>query len=216
MLLYNMPNTLGIVYKLEHKTRTDTPVYIGSTTQTIEERFAHHGYSCNNIKHSKYNYYVYQFIRDYGGMQKWKITKLNECIFNERKELCSLERMFMEKYEKEGFKLLNSSIPTRTRQEWRDDNKDRINRILVQSRLRHREKANEYRRLHYHKNKERIIQQNKEYYKKNKEKIEKQRTNKLKCLCGCAIQVKQRKRHLKSKVHLENLKKVFENEVINI
>ena len=208
-----MPKNIGFIYKLEHKTRTDTPVYIGSTTQTLENRFAHHGYSCNNPKHAKHNFYVYQFIRDYDGMEKWKITKLNECIFNEKKELHSLERIFMEKYEKEGFKLLNKYVPTRTRKEWRADNKDKVSNVLVQSRLRNREKANEYRRLHYHKNKERIIKQNKEYYQKNKDKVDKQRCQKWRCLCGCEIQMKQRKTHLKSKIHTDNLKKVFENEI---
>jgi len=208
-----MPKNIGFIYKLEHKTRTDTPVYIGSTTQTLENRFAHHGYSCNNPKHSKYNFYVYEFIRDYDGMEKWKITKLNECIFNEKKELHSLERIFMEKYEKEGFKLLNKYVPTRTRREWREDNKDRVSKTLVQSRLRNREKANEYRRLHYHKNKERIIASNKEYYEKNKDKVDQQRTQKVRCLCGCEIQVKQRKAHLKSKIHTDKLKKVFESEI---
>jgi len=208
-----MPKNIGFVYKLEHKSRTDTPVYIGSTTAKLEDRFAHHGYSCNNPKHAKYNYYVYQFIRDYGNIEKWKITKLNECIFNEKKELHSLERIFMQKYICDGFKLLNKHVPTRTRKEWTQDNKERVDNIVKQSRLKNREKGNEYRRLHYHKNKERIIKQNREYYQKNKDKVEKQRKQIVSCLCGCEIQMKQRKTHLKSKIHNQGLKELFQIEV---
>ncbi len=206
-----MPKNIGFIYKLEHKTRTDTPVYIGSTSGTLEDRFKQHGYSCNNSNHRKYNYYVYQFIRDYGNIEKWKITKLNECIYNERKELHSLERIFMEKYEKEGFKLLNKFVPCRTTKEWREDNKDKADLILMRSRLKNREKQNEYRRLHYHKNKDRILQQNKEYYIANKEKVDKARSQKWTCICGCELSLRQRTRHLQTKNHHDKLLEVFKD-----
>lgn len=194
---------IGYIYKIEHKTRTDTPLYFGSTTNLVE-REKNHKYNCCSDKYKKHNYYVYEFIRDFGGWDNWKMTKLNEILYEDKKELKKLERLYIENYHKEGKKTLNKTIPNRTKKEWRKDNPDKVNKILQQSRLRNREKANAYRKEHYHKNKERILKQNKEYYHKNKEKINNERNKKFKCLCGAEVAIRQRADHFRTKFHHEN------------
>jgi hypothetical protein len=94
-------------------------------------------------------------------------------------------------------------MPNRSKKEWRKDNPQKVQVILQRNRLRHREKANEYRRNHYYKNKERIIKQNKEYYEKNKERINENRCRKWNCICGAEISFRHRTDHLKSKLHHE-------------
>ena len=65
-----------------------------------------------------------------------------------------LERLYIENHHKSGLKTLNATIPNRTKKEWMKDNPDKININLEQSILRNREKANAYRKEHYHKNRE--------------------------------------------------------------
>jgi len=199
-----MPNKqLGYIYKIQHKTRTDTPIYFGSTSN-LEKREKNHKYSCCNPIYKKHNYYVYQFIRDFGGWDNWELKKLNEILYDDKKELKNLERLYIENHQNSGFKTLNHTIPNRTKKEWIRDNPDKIKNILQQSRLRNREKANEYRRKQYYKNKETILKQNKEYYQKNKEKINSARRLKWRCLCGAEVSLRQRSQHLKTKFHHEH------------
>ena len=208
-----MSKSIGYIYKIQHKKRKDTPVYFGSTTN-LKDREKQHKYNCCDPKYSKYNYYVYQFIRDYGGWENWKLIKLNEILFSEKKELNEVERLYIKDYENTGKKTLNKTVPNRTKKEWLKDNPDKLNNILIRSRLKHREKANEYRRLHYHKNKERIKQKNKEYYEANKDKINKSRSQKWVCMCGTEVLLRNRKEHLKSlEHHNKSLNLLF--EVIN-
>ncbi len=203
-----MPKSIGFIYCIEHRNRKDTPIYYGSTTN-LQEREKQHRYNCCNANYKKYNYYVYQFIRDYGGWEKWKMKKLHEVLFNEKKELKQIERLYIENHTKSGKKCLNQSMPNRTKKEWVNDNPDRMNNINIQSRLRNREKQNEYRRLHYYKNKDRIIKHNKEYYQKNKENIEKNRSKMWRCVCGAEVKLRNRTHHLKTKSHHDKFKCVL-------
>tara|TARA_R110000824_G_scaffold61129_3_gene162891 strand:- start:649 stop:1293 length:645 start_codon:yes stop_codon:yes gene_type:complete len=214
-----MSKLIGFVYKLEHRTRTDTPVYIGST-KCLGSRWANHQYSCNNDKQTKYNYYVYEFIRDYGGIDNWKITQLVQCIYKTTKELVEIERTYIDKYLGEGIKLLNKVIPLRTLEEYNKYYKDKQKEVNIQSRLRNRDKHNQKRKEYYHKNKEKIILKNIEYYNKNKDKVNNNRSSKITCLCGDVIALRQKNSHLTTAKHhtklLSELLKTINQKTLNL
>lgn len=63
----------SLIYKLCCKDTSITQAYVGSTTN-FAQRKAIHKYSCNNENSCKYNYRVYQFIRDHGGWQNFNMV----------------------------------------------------------------------------------------------------------------------------------------------
>ena len=72
------------------------------------------------------------------------------------------------------------------KKEYRDNNKDRIK---------------EWNRKHYEKYREQILQYKKEYSIKNKEKIEERRTRDYECECGRIVNLGDKSKHLKTKIH---------------
>jgi len=203
----------GIIYKLCHKVREDTPIYIGMTTKGLEKRFRDHKYALSNSKQKKYTFYVYQFIRDFGGIENWEIKKLKEFEFTTNENKKQIEREFIENAKNLGVKVLNTNIPNRKVKEWIQDNPDKFYNAQVKSRLRHREKQNQYRKGYYKEHKEQIIQNSKNYYLKNKKKLEEDRKRKIKCLCGAIIVRRNFKKHRESDKHKNGcLKNIIEGK----
>jgi molecular chaperone DnaK (HSP70) len=139
------------IYEIVCKDVSITQRYIGSTTNLINRR-NHHRSSCNNEKCNNYNQYVYQFIRDNGGIANWDIVLVEKVIDCKDKEhLHKRERFYIEEKKAE----LNKQIPLRTVKEWYQDNK---------------EHHKEYRKIYYEENKEKLAEYRKIYYEENKEK----------------------------------------------
>jgi hypothetical protein len=63
----------GLIYKIVCKDTTIKERYVGSTTDIIRRRQSHKS-DCNNINTSRYNYKVYQFIRENGGWKNWELV----------------------------------------------------------------------------------------------------------------------------------------------
>ena len=63
-----MPNyENSCIYKIKHnEDYNDENIYIGSTCNLIRRR-CYHKYCCNNENNKKYNYPLYQYIRENGG-----------------------------------------------------------------------------------------------------------------------------------------------------
>ena len=132
----------SIIYKLCCKNPNITDIYIGSTTNFKKRKYDHKS-SCNNEKNKNYNSKVYKFIRDNGGFENWEMIMLQEYNCENKKQLESQERYWIEKLKS----ILNCKIPTRTKQEYDIDNKDKIKEY--QKEYYNRDKVREYRRFHY-------------------------------------------------------------------
>ncbi len=85
---------IGVVYKL--CCDNVDGFYIGSTFN-IKKRKRDHKTNCNNPKSNKYNFKVYQYIRDNRGFDNWKFEILVEKEFENKpallikeKECCNL------------------------------------------------------------------------------------------------------------------------------
>ena len=111
----------AVIYKLSCKDKSITEIYIGSTTN-FRKRKWEHKYGCNNLNNRSYNMYVYQFIRENGGFVNWDMVQIEEIKFNTRQELHMKERYYIEQL-KAG---LNKIIPTRTKKEWNNENKEKM------------------------------------------------------------------------------------------
>jgi hypothetical protein len=88
---------------------------------------------------------------------------------------------------------VNKNIPTRTKKEYDEDNKEKIKEYYQQN----KEKKAEY----YQQNKEKKIEQNKEYRNVNKEKRAEHAKQKITCECGSIITIHHKSSHERTKKH---------------
>ena len=148
-----MPNYQNsIIYKLCHQDDLENNnIYVGSTTNFRNRKCVHKN-SCNNKKSKDYYYPVYQFIRENGGWDEWKMIPIEVFPCNDKKELEVRERYHIELLKSK----LNIIIPSRTHKERYENNKEIIT---------------EYKKQHYNNNKELILEKQKDYYNNNKELI---------------------------------------------
>ena len=149
----------SIIYKLCHcNDLNNENIYIGSTTN-FRMRKNQHKTICNNEKSKKYNYPVYNYIRDNGGWDEWQMIPIEVFPCNDKKELEVRERHHIELLKP----TLNKIIPTRTHKQWYVDNKE----VIIQ-------KVKGW----YETNKEKKAQYDKQYHNDNKEKKQKKEKKK--------------------------------------
>ena len=149
------------IYKLCCRDTDITDCYVGSTTN-FRTRKSVHKNNFNNEKDKAYNYKVYQFIRDNGGWLNWDMILIEKVNVNDGNELHKEERKWIEQLNA----TLNCQLPTRTRKEWCEDNKDKLTEKSKEWCENNKDKIKEYREN----NKDKIKEYNKEYYDKNKNK----------------------------------------------
>jgi hypothetical protein len=77
--------------------------YVGSTNN-LHSRKIHHKYRCHNINGDKYNFKVYQTIRDNGGLDNFCYRVLEQRGFATNREKLKRESYYI--------KLLNSDMNT--------------------------------------------------------------------------------------------------------
>jgi len=206
----------SIIYKLCHCNDLENEnIYIGSTTN-FRQRKCKHKSSCNNENSKKYNYPVYQFIRENGGWDEWQMIPIEVYPCNNINELEIRERYHIELLKSK----LNKIIPTRTGKEYREDNKEKLKEYDKKKYEANKEKILEYQKQYYEDNKQIINQRNKKYHKNNKEKIseknkqyrednkaiisEKKKEKVICDHCGAKITNSNLKRHQKSKKCIES------------
>jgi len=151
----NVDYTKSIIYKLCSKDPNVTDIYVGSTTNFRSRKYDHKS-KCNNKSETnkKYNLKVYKFIRDNGGFENWEMIMLQEYSCENKKQLQSRERYYIELLKSS----LNGQLPTRTQQEYNIDNEDKI-----------KDYQKEYQKQYYENNKDKILEQNKQYRLDNKD-----------------------------------------------
>jgi len=155
------------IYEIVCKDVNVTKKYIGSTTNLTQRRRLHKS-DCNNINGKCFNLYVYRFIRENGGWQKWNmvlVENVKDC--KDKEHLDQRERFYIESLKTE----LNKNIPTRTQTEYREANKDIISEKNKIYRDKNKEKIAENKKHYYEENKDKIAENKKIYRDKNKEKI---------------------------------------------
>jgi len=196
------------IYKLEARNPTILPFYIGSTCD-LYMRTAAHKHACKDEKSKKHNYYLYQFIRDFGGFNAWRVVPLWKGK-GTLKDKIEMEKKFFEMYKPQ----LNKVVIGRTVKQYQEDKKEDIRIKNRTYRLNNIEKHRKQLRESYYKNKEKRAKYNAEYYKKNKAKISQRVKGNHYCICGCVVPNRLRLKHRETKEHKEKLKCAFNNNVL--
>ena len=203
-------------------------VYVGSTIQTLKERWRCH------IKDYKKgdNFSIYPYFKKYG-LCKFEIKLIKEYRVVDREHLVAYETLWYNRLnctpeQTTPFIPLPKDIYRHiSHKEYYQENKERIaeyrrenkERIAAKKKEYHREnkeriasKAKEYRdqnkeqlaaqKKEYHrKNKEQLAAKAKEYRKQNKDKISTKRNEKIECECGSEVSRCNLAVHKKSKKH---------------
>lgn len=203
------------IYKLCCKNPEIKDEYVGSTTNFYRRKTAHK-YRCIVETCDQYNLFVYKCIRDNGGFDNWDMVEVEKYKATDKNDLHKRERYFIETLKS----TLNKAIPTRTKKEWAEDNKERIsehykeyyenNKEAILENVKeyrdtHKEKITEDKKNYREKHKELIAEKHKEWSKKNKEKIAEKIKEKIVCECGKEIKKVNRKRHERSNQHKQIL-----------
>ena len=171
---------MAVVYKISCLDESIKESYIGSTVN-FRKRMRCHKRACNNENSHNYNYPVYKFIRENGGIGAWEMTIIDSLTTIDKNEILKCERRYVEEQE---FSL-NKFIPTRTRKEYYQDHKEEKNAYDKQYHQAHKEKLNEISRQYYQDNREAIC-------KRNNEKVQCER-------CGAFSGRQNLPRHQRSK-----------------
>jgi hypothetical protein len=91
-------------YKISCREKDNNSCYIGKTTN-LNIRYSTHK---SNAKYSKLK--LYEYIREHGGFDNFKIDVVHHCICDE-KTSTMLELYFINEYKNKGFQMLNTNYP---------------------------------------------------------------------------------------------------------
>lgn len=175
---------IGKIYIIKSK-QTDK-VYIGSTFNTLKQRFTEH-----KSKHkSKHNCTSKEIIK-YPDAEIILI-ECYEC--EDEKQLKTRESEYIRQYN-----CVNIRIEGRTDVEYREDNKEKIAQKNKKYREKNKETINEKSKEYRKNNKESISEYQKEYYQENREKL----NQKITCECGGRYTHQNKAIHLKTKKHIK-------------
>ena len=191
-----------VIYKLVHKEDEDKyEKYVGHTIQTLNERMWEHRKGCNNKNRPNYDFKVYKYIRENGGIDMWEIVKIIDYP-------CKNE---IEAGKKEGEYItslncsLNVKIAGRSREEYTELHRDYFNKLRRDDYHANKEEYNRKDRERWNDRKEQQSKYKKEKYKLNKELILAKQKERIICdNCGSEIRKGDLARHKKSKKCLEH------------
>ena len=190
-------SNIGFIYKISNT--VDNDIYVGSTKQTIHQRFKCH---LSNTKRDNLKSLTLYEKMEAIGKDKFKVELLETVQFDDKFEL----------YARENFYIKELKPPLNMRPAPVKDYNNYEN---------HKEARLQWCKEYYQINKEHIIERVHQYAENNKEKI-KERGKKYreeheaeikekkykKCVCECGLEYTHahQSRHLRTKAHLENLK----------
>ena len=166
-----------IIYKLCCCDPVVTDIYIGHTTNFTKRRHQHKTACCNSNLQN--NAFVYQFIRDHGGWDNWKMVQIKQHNCKDKRDAEATEHYWIEQL----CPTLNTNKPyAKCKEEpqlykhcWYEEKKDYI---LQKAKVNYEEnkeeiiaKVKQYAEL----NKEKIAEHQKQYREENKEKLSEQK-----------------------------------------
>jgi hypothetical protein len=157
------------IYKIVCKDPIITNTYVGHTTDIIRRK-AQHKRTCNNPNNRDYNIYLYQFIREKGGWENWSLIVIEDYPCLNKNEAERKEREYIENIGA----TLNKQIPTRSKSEYYETNKDDIKLKKKIYNTQNKEKRALNDKIWRENNQEKVSEKNKYYYEENKAYIKSQ------------------------------------------
>ena len=197
-----------VIYKIVCKDKNIKDCYVGSTCNH-SRRKAQHKSDCNNEKSKGYNYNVYKFIRDNGNWDNWEFVIIEKYPVKDK-----IEKGIRERYWVELMGTLNSDIPSRTKKEYYENNKEYQKEYNKEYYENNKDKIveyqKEYQKEYYKNNKDKAKEKNKEMYEKNKDRILNKNKQPYTCLsCNITMNKSSKTPHEKTKKHLQNLENII-------
>ena len=183
----------GKIYKIIDI--NNTKCYIGSTTQSLNERMSNHKRKYKSYKNGNHHKVSIFDLFDEFGLENCKIELIEEYNCGNKTELERKEGEYIRNIE-----CINKRIEGRTKEEYRDDNKEKIKEQRKEYYENNKEKDKQYRKN----NKEKIKEQQKQYYENNKDKILEKQKQLVLCECGVYSTIHHISRHRKSEKHLKS------------
>ena len=200
----------GKVYKLVNFLNDE--IYVGSTIQPLRKRKYQHKCDFSRKKN-----YLYEKLKECGcSKNDIDLILIEEYPCNSKFELHKRERYWIEKLKGS----LNNNIPTRTRKEYKNNNKENIRNqnikwykknieiIKIKGKIyreNNREKEKLRHKIYRENNKEKEKLRHKIYEKNNKEKIKQKSKQKVPCICGIVTRKDGKWKHRRSKNHHNRL-----------
>jgi hypothetical protein len=173
----------GKIYVIRSN-QTDV-VYVGSTVEKLCVRMAKHRANYKIYMDGKFNYVTSFKILEY---EDAYIELVENYPCDSKEQLLKREGQII----RETQNCVNRYIAGRTKGEYMQDNKEKIQH---------------QRRNHYEDNKEKIQQLRRRYYKDNREEIRAHVSEKIKCECGCYSRRSHISRHKKTTKHRNQTQK---------
>lgn len=193
----------GVVYKWFCKDVTATEFYVGSTESLPDRKDGHK--KGLNPSHRDHNFPVYQYVSAHGGWDNWEFVVIDTMEFEDTYDLWVRERHWIEHLKAS----LNAHIPTRTRAEYREANKDRLAQINREYRQAHFEELKQKKQEYNLANVEVVAQRKKDYREANADVISEKKKE-----YRAANLEKVREQEQKSYVKNEAYKKAYRSEKI--
>ena len=188
----------ALIYKICCKDMRIKDIYVGSTTN-FDSRKKCHKTRCHNQKDKHYNICVYQFIRDHGGWNNWRMVLVKDFPCNSNLELVKEEQNIIE--ELEEYCTLNINRTWRSEEYKEEYNKQYLKQYYKDN----TEQLKEYKKQYFQNNKEKVYNYMKKYREENKDRIQKQHkkyaSQQYNCVCGSTIRLDSKPRHEKTKKH---------------
>ena len=163
----------GKIYQILHKVNDE--VYVGSTTQSLCKRLSSHKLN-SKVRDSN----IYKLICEIGEDNIY-IELIETYPCNSREELNAREGYYIRERGTQ-----NQIIAGRTKQQWREENQEKIQTFNKQR---------------YDNKKEHILKVQKQYYESNKEEIAEKYKSKSVCECGRNVRRYDLIRHLNTNIH---------------
>ena len=199
-----------IIYKLVHKDDLyDENIYTGHTTDMRHRKHGHKA-CCTNPNKKEYNQKKYQYIRENGGWDEWRMIEIEKYPCKDKPEAIARER----EIQTEMKAKLNSNIAGRTNREYMKDNQEKFkeyfktryknNRDMFLEQMKqhyqnNRDKKSEYDKQYYQYNRDKKSEQHKQYYQDNRERLLEKEKQKTTCEhCGSILRKHGLLRHQRS------------------
>ena len=183
----------GKVYCIRNTVNDE--IYVGSTTQRLSKRFSKHK-SDMKVLTGK----LYQEMTNVG-VENFYIELLENYPCNSKEELNKREGEYIRQ-----MGTLNYQVSGRTRQEYREENREKERERAKIYYANNREKELERTRVYRENDVEKEKERQKKYHDKHKEETKQRRSEMIECECGALVSRGSLTRHKGRSIHQHNLK----------
>ena len=209
----------GNVYKIICKLDSDI-VYIGSTFDSLQNRWRHHKGSYKEYLNGRSHSAIYPYFEKFG-IENFKIIQIKQykCYrenMSDRRHLNVYEQLWINKTRNCVNQKNPFCIKKLAEKYYREKTKDRRRDVGKIYRENNKDKIKEKKKQYRENNKDKIKEKKKQNYEKNKEQLNQRRKELKFCIiCKSSGRKNDFKRHIRTKTHIQNAKKVIYNFIIS-